>query len=288
MRHADRDRLYHELEVLISTGMPLTQALDLLTSQGWEMAALMRERARAGRPISEAIPDPFERGVVRAFEEIGQPDRGFQELVRLLEQNKKLRAQFILSMIYPLILLHAAILIPPVPALVLQGPLPYLSAVWLPLLVLWGLIVLLNTWTKPLDYVPFVGRYRKTMARARFLQTLAVLTDAGISPEHAVGLASLSSGVRVSYAAGTPLTQALTASREFSPMVLSAVQVGESSGRTGECLAKAAEIMATEAKFRLRVVMIILPIAVFLLVAAAIGYQVIRFWSDFYGRVTSI
>lgn len=109
-----------DLANLISAGLPLDRAFELLTSlaDSPPLAALMqdlRDRVRGGKPLSEALaqhPKLFDRlyvNMVRAGEASGTLGPVLQRISEFQERSEELRATVKSALIYPFVLVGVAI-----------------------------------------------------------------------------------------------------------------------------------------------------------------------------------
>lgn len=109
-----------DLANLISAGLPLDRAFELLTSlaDSPPLAALMqdlRDRVRGGKPLSEALaqhPKHFDRlyvNMVRAGEASGTLGPVLQRISEFQERSEELRATVKSALIYPFVLVGVAI-----------------------------------------------------------------------------------------------------------------------------------------------------------------------------------
>lgn len=286
MSEREREQVYSELAVMVDAGLPLGQALGVLTKQGSETAEAMASQVASGGPLSGAIQDRFERGVMEAFEEMGALDSGFSLLEEVLQERRILRSELTARMVYPIVLTHIAILLPPVVSAVNEGPPAYFKIVLPALALLWGALLSFRRFPGVARAVPVVGAAAADLSRARFLQVLGALWDAGIPPARALELAAEAAGdrsLRVPWVPGQPVAAALAASGRFSRAEVSAAEVGEVSGRVGDSLRSAAAVIDAQARSRLKVATTLAPVAAFLVAGLVIGVVVIRFWAKFYG-----
>jgi general secretion pathway protein F len=110
-----------DLANLISAGLPLDRAFELLTSlsESPPLAALMqdlRDRVRGGRALSQALaehPKHFDRlfvNMVRAGEASGTLGPVLQRVSEFQERSAELRSSVTNALIYPLVLIAVAIL----------------------------------------------------------------------------------------------------------------------------------------------------------------------------------
>jgi general secretion pathway protein F len=110
-----------DLANLISAGLPLDRAFELLTSlsESPPLAALMqdlRDRVRGGRALSQALaehPKHFDRlfvNMVRAGEASGTLGPVLQRVSEFQERSAELRSSVTNALIYPIVLVAVAIL----------------------------------------------------------------------------------------------------------------------------------------------------------------------------------
>lgn len=255
----NRETLYFNLSTALAAGMPMSQALELCRGA---QAQRMCDAVRAGGSVASTIEDAFERGVVEAFEATGRLDAAFGELARLLESRRLARSRFWSKMLYPVFVLHAVILIPPVLVAFHEGAWAYARAVAVPLAGVYGAFALFLWRPSLVAFVPVFGAAYRAQERARSLRALAMLWEAGIPVDRAMELAGLPAG------SGT-LTDRLAATRRFDATVLAATEVGETSGRVGESLKRAAVAIDLDATTRLDRAMKLLPVAAIVLLGVA-------------------
>lgn len=109
-----------DLANLISAGLPLDRAFELLTSlaDSPPLAALMqdlRDRVRGGKPLSEALaqhPKHFDRlyvNMVRAGEASGTLGPVLHRVSEFQERSAELRSNVTNAMIYPVVLIAVAV-----------------------------------------------------------------------------------------------------------------------------------------------------------------------------------
>lgn len=109
-----------QLHVLISSGIPLVQALDVLADQASDkslkvIVTAIRERVSAGSYLWEALsayPKAFPKlyvSLIRAGESSGAMDQMLRRLSRYLEDADRLRKMMKSAMLYPLIVVTIGI-----------------------------------------------------------------------------------------------------------------------------------------------------------------------------------
>jgi len=304
-----RAYFYRQMATLLDAGIPIRSTLSTLaeqTSGPLRRAALhLGQSVDEGHNLAEGLADNrhfslIEREMLSAGEQSGRLEANARLLAELFEYRKKMIGQLISGLAYPVILIHMAILISSVPKIFSHS----LHAFGMQLAVAFGALYgvalgvylayrLTRAWS-PLGIfcesllltTPVLGGiYRKTVS-SRFARSLAGLYEAGIPLSHALEVSTraaasptlnrrLLPGVS-RLAAGETLLTVLTESRFFSKVLLSMVSTGETSGKLGQTLVKSADYAEDEARNGLKILMVLLPMVVFLMIAAAIAYHIIQ------------
>lgn len=229
---ADLAGLTRELSVMLGAGMDLDRALRFLveTKPAARVRAVMgriRDKVRGGSPLAAALalePGSFSKlyiGLVRAGEAGGTLGETLERLANLLDKDRKLAATVSSAMIYPAMLMLAAIssivmlltyVLPQFKPLFAQSgvPLPLPTRVllsvgdgaaailpWLiPLLAVAGLAFLQSLKLpsvrlrrdQMLLHVPILGELIRETLAARFTRTLGTLLRNGVPMIAALGI----------------------------------------------------------------------------------------------------
>jgi type IV pilus assembly protein PilC len=109
-----------QLQVLISSGIPIVQALEILTDQAEDRTmkltvTALREKVSTGTYFWEALsayPKIFPKlyvALIRAGESSGAIDQMLKRLSRYLEDNERLRKMLKSAMMYPIIVVSIAV-----------------------------------------------------------------------------------------------------------------------------------------------------------------------------------
>lgn len=313
----ERARFFHELARLTGAGISVSRAAAVL-DQPWRdgrarpALASLKDGLARGESISGALaPDltRLEVSIVDAAERGGRLVDGFQHLEQyyhLLGQTfRRLRA----AAIYPVLLLHVAVVLPTMVVAVLAGKKAggvfwYVSA---HLLVLWGVIALaVVAWRRLtrrsavslkadafLRRLPVVGLAREALALARWSAVMHFqvisgqrlsdgLRRAGEATESA-GLQYASSRAAEAIEGGGEMGPALTAQPAFPPELSSGLAAAEFTGSLDtETLQQSRQWMA-EAGHRMEaagrwvsgafygLVMLFTVIQIFRLIAGIVG-----------------
>ncbi|MDB5733361.1 MAG: Type secretion system domain protein [Variovorax sp.] len=184
-----RAQFFRELAQLTASGISVVQAGQVLGQhwRGKEVRAAVGEMERglaAGGTIAGALaPEltPMEFSIIDSAERGGKLAQGFrhlEEYYHLLDQTwDRVRS----ALLYPIFMLHAAVLLPALVSAVTSGE-NVLLALLRGLLMIWGLLALLvlagrtvgrMAETVPavdrlLGWIPLLGSARKTLALARW------------------------------------------------------------------------------------------------------------------------
>lgn len=273
MTYKELSRFYQDIAVFVKSGLTIINGLDTLKKGKRRWLYWMLDNLRfyieKGGTLWEGMRqfpdyfDEFQVMSVRAGEESGKLTDTCRGLSSYYETRHKERQRLIAGLIYPVILLHGVVLLPPLKYLVLSNlDRSYWSIVLPPLMIAY-LVMGLGYWgwntifkTGPVREVieelilklPLVGKLARGMALARVLRALSSLTDAGIesvkAARQAIGTAGNSSITRELAGALPVLEQGGTFTDFFSfSGVLSSLQhgmvaVGEQTGTMPDSLEK--------------------------------------------------
>ncbi|MEI7436600.1 MAG: type II secretion system F family protein [bacterium] len=114
--------VYRELGVLLTAGMPLVSAIEMLI-QSPELAEVsnvlagVRDRVRDGAPLAAAVSDAgrevtaLEQAILEVGERSGGLGEMLEKLAGFLEEEQRLRERIVSAMIYPCIILSFAMIV---------------------------------------------------------------------------------------------------------------------------------------------------------------------------------
>lgn len=323
MKPAEKTALYRELAKLTQADFHLDRSLELLLSQKSSpgrrayLEGLQKGLAE-GRGLAESLRTQngqlisgLEIALTEAGERSGKLSAAFNHLARYFASEEGARRQMRQAMIYPLILLHLAIVLPEIPTALTatEGPgfatriLIMVGILWAGLAVLaalWGWLVRQAPLSPSIDAclgrVPWIGKARRHWALARFCQVfhaglLAALRMSEIC--RLAGEASQSARIRHGAAQaaetikeqGEKLSLALAETGAFPSPFVNAVATAEEVGKLDEEMARwntaetvsAAEAMERAAQW--------LPKAGYALVVGFVMYRIFTMVQGYYGSI---
>lgn len=314
----EKQSFYEGLRVMCSSGLPLTRALGTLRDQGGSGAMrralddLVRQ-VHDGNALADSLarhPGIFsdmEVHLVRAGETGGTLDDSLRAVTEFLERREALKSQITLSLIYPAIVVHGLVLLPPLYILFTETLGAYLAVV-LPLLaLLYGTIAAL--WalnavagSSPglagvLDRIklriPLLGTTYRKAAVARAFRALGALYRSGVPVLQALELAARSAGnseIRDRLLAtldrvrnGSVVSEAVRDTGLLSPMLTSLLVTGDESGQMDACLHKVAQALEEDVAFSLGTLTKVLPIVILLVLAVFVLVMVVRQFTNYIG-----
>lgn len=320
LSRTDRARLYRSIAQLTDAGVPvhsLVEALDraFRGGAGALVVRRMRESARAGNPLSEAILRSEDLGFPRVHgvllqtaEKSGQIARPLLRLAEADERAERLRRELIRRSAYPILLVHAAVLAPWAARFVSE-PLATLAAAGLVLVPIDAALLLLHRAITTPRESPRLARFARTLpaldrfahdrSAAAFLAATHALYEAGMPllaaaveasetvphPDLRAGYAAASSLARD---AGSSFAELLSRLPIVRPEVTGTLTIAETAGTLGEALRDTARLLEETADRDLER---ITGRTLRLLLAAAFvyaGYRILSFWSDYFGRIAQI
>ncbi len=307
---------YRQLATLLGSGIEILRALEILSRHKnrptKEIILSIRRSIEEGSSFTEAISapgrffTPFERAVIQAGEMSGNLEEKLNLLADYREKVSAWRRKMIAGMIYPVIILHAAIFIPPLPTLILQGFIPYVQAVLGALLWVYGISlgiflavkisgriqVVLYARDYLLQAIPVSRGIWRSLALTRFTASLSSLCGAGISIKSSLKLASSSCGNEYIkqrifeqihlIEKGQGVTEVLQKSRVFPEMVIQMVSTGEEAGKIEGMLSKVSSYYEDKAEAAITLLNNVVPVILYLAVAGYVAFKIISFYAGYF------
>jgi type II secretory pathway component PulF len=314
---------YRQFATMIHAGVPLYQCLTTLNAQT-SNPVLRRtieqigRRVQAGDSLGVAMAatpwlfTDFHRAMVAAGEMTGRLDLMFARMADALEQEYALRNNIKRETWYPALVFIMSFLLNPVAIvdLVVHGSvIGYFRLAAPPLLECLVVVAAVYIFTRigaqfkraydaVLSNTPAIGGAVRMIALARFARALALLYAAGVGIPSAVKTAAAAGGnaylaakmVRAIPAlqAGHGITEALSATGAFPPMVVTMLGVGEQTGDMDQTMNKVADFFEQEAAVRLHQLSVTLGAVVTILVGIKIGLFVIHFYTGYFNNLLNM
>lgn len=297
---------YRQLATLVHSAVPINSAVKTAGIQTCpKLANEMSDFISRGHRLSEVLGrypfyfSPYEVHMVDSGETSGNLDGQLSDLAESLERSWQLKTQIVSKLVYPLLILHCAVFIPPIFLLITKGLEAYLTVtlgILIPVYLVAAFVFTVyrlasqNSGLRKffdgfICALPVLGTPFRTMARARFLDAMAKLNEAGFKVDQAIPLAARACGNRAigdrieaahrAVGIGQPVSATLGFGALFPPMVTTLVVSGEESGNVSPLLSKAAEHLEGDFKAQVHRLMTLLPILLLLLVGAVVGVIVI-------------
>ncbi|MFA5505033.1 MAG: type II secretion system F family protein [Vulcanimicrobiota bacterium] len=311
---------FRQLATMIQAGLPVGRAVSTASEVGLRKvgSSLVSMIEKKGSTLSEAMarfPHHFSRcevAIVRAGEKSGQMDRQLEELATAAEQDWQMQKKITSKMVYPLLVAHAAVLLPPLVLLVSSGLAAYLKAILTILVpaycVAAGLFLSYRFFKQSggprrlmdtlLSTAPLIGGPKKLGARIRFLRTLASLIEAGFLPSQALPLAAdscdnfwLRDKVMPTWnklGKEVTLSQVMRLSGAFESFEIGLVVSGEEAGSFSATLKRASESLRPEYDAQVHRLMTVLPIVMLLFVGGLVGFVVINTMAGIFAPVSDL
>ena len=318
-----RSGFYRQLAQFLSAGVGVVSALHHLlrgssTGSFRKPVEGILARLDQGATFSESIravggwlPE-FDLALLEAGEQSGRLDTSCRLLADYYDERARNARLLILNLVYPIVLLHVAVLILPFPQLFLTGDLSaYLRGTLGSLLPIYAFVLLVlyaaqasrgESWRAILEallgLVPVVGEARRQLALARLAAALEALLSAGVPILTAWELAAKASGSPALHRtvlawkprleAGQTPAESVSSSREFPELFASFYQTGELSGSLDETLRRLHAIYQEEGTRRLRAVVQWSPRLVYFAIVIFVGMRIVGFWLAYFDTIQSI
>jgi type IV pilus assembly protein PilC len=320
---SSKNFFYSRLATLLKSGFGLQSALNHIRSDSKtepeSVVKILYDTISAGGTFSagmkktpEKFFSAFEISMAESGETSGRLAEIFFELSRHFEFLCYIKNSIINGLLYPVVLLHAAIIIPAVPFLVLKGLIPFFAKALPPLVFLYGLFfggIYLYKFAKKsvgiaenmdrfLLQLPGLGNLIRKLAIVKFLQSFVSLYSAGAGIIKTVEISAGTAGnliIKKEIIKSIPLLKkgesfsaAFSGNRYMPPLVKDMLKTGEISGSMDRTLSKVSDYLKEEAEITINKILKILPAAVYLLVALYIGYTVISFFAQYLSVINSL
>lgn len=326
MKAAEKSSLYRELAKLTQADFHLDRSLQLLLSQKKALGTRsflegIQKGLEEGKGLAEAIRSynqklvsPLELTLIEAGEKSGRLSPAFHHLARYYASVDSAAQQMRGAMIYPLLLLHLAIILPELPNLLVspQGSEILLRlALWI--ILLWVVLITLSFLAKwlskkaqtsasldtQLNRIPWIGTARQHWAMARFTQVFHAGLLAALRMSEICRLAGDASqsgrlkqgayhAAELIEANGESLSLALADSGVFDSHFINSTATAEEVGQLDDEMARWMATETTNASDAMGRASLWLPKVCYGIVVAFVAYRIITMLQSYYGEVLKL
>ncbi len=325
MKASEKAVLYQDLAKLTTAAFHLDRSLVLLLGQpaGHGRRAYLKglqQGLQEGLGLADSIQKHnaqlatgLEISLIEAGERSGQLAEGFQHLANYFQAMETARKQARQAMIYPLVLLHLAILLPQLPAAITapEGSSPWPRA-FMAIGLLWVVLFLggsLWRWLSEqaassaaldaaLNQIPLIGSARKHWALARFTQvfhagllaafriseTVRLAGEASQSGQLRAGALAAEQGIEE----GDTLSLALAGRAGFPPLFVQSLVIAEESGMLDQEMARWARLEKMEASAAVERAANWLPKIGYGLVVLFVVWQIFAMMQGYFGTLNQL
>ncbi len=315
-----RSEFYYQLAQLTSAGIAITAALEHLRQNPparsyMNPTATLLKQIQEGATFSDALAElgawvpAFDRSLLYAGEQSGRLDACFRLLAEHYADRARLARQLIADLLYPVFLLHFAVLVFSFVQFVGSGDwlacLRQIVLVLVPIYALVGLGIYITQsnhgeqWRaimeRLLASVPVLGSARFYLALGRLAAALEALLSAGVTIIEAWELAAAACGSprlkhvvrgwRPRVLAGETPAEALTASAQFPQLFATQYATGEISGQLDETLRRLHQFYQDEGTRKLHAFTQWTPRAIYFGVVLIIAYLIVRFYANYFNQI---
>ncbi|MCX7824910.1 MAG: type II secretion system F family protein [Verrucomicrobiae bacterium] len=301
---------YRQLATLLASGVAMLRALETLerSAPGRRLRAVsaaLGERIRAGGDLSDGLAahatvfPALHRELIRVGERSGTVDRQLNHLAAHLEQLAAVRREIRGQLAYPLLTLHLAIILVPLPPLLLaQGVGGYLrvvigalAAFYAGAASVWFLARQLAR-SRPVSVaadrfvlaLPAIGKIHRDLALTRFFAALRALLDAGVVILEALPRAGAACGSAALAKASRDAAPRLQRGESLAtvwanvlpPTAASMIATGQESGKLDDMLAHLEQYFLDESRRRFRALANWLPKLIYAAVVLWVGWMILQ------------
>lgn len=321
MNSREKSFFYRQLSQMLESGLPLISAVDSLlssrTTTHWKNNLVtVRKKIAQGIPLSISLAETFgdqitelEKAAIKLGEVSGSLAEVFKNLAEYFEFLTGIKTRLITGLLYPVILLHAAIIIPAFPLLILKGAGVFLAAVCPFFLLFYGPVIIFKLlprgkiqllqqfFSRTALRIPVLGGIFSSLALLRFYQAWLCLYSAGLGVMESIPLAARATGnkeieesllrAQIKLHQGKTLQESFAESPYLPETAREFIKTGEISGRLDESLTFLVNTTKQELNTRMERLLTVLPVAVYLLVAVYTAFVIISFYLGYFREINS-
>jgi type II secretory pathway component PulF len=269
MTWASASAFYHHLGMMLKTGIPLPQAIEHAGDAAGDWHRLQARDLARGCASGESLAamlsrhgeHPLSIALIDAGERSGRMPEMCSEIEIYFDHCRTLRRLFMARTVYPALLIHAVLVIPQLPAVILGRA--GVGSLLIGPGLLWAAIAaafIANTVANRtglfarLAFAPFLRELTRPFVAANTCLVLRAGMAAGLLHHQSLELAAPTCGNRI-YAqrirqqadalsrGATPNLTAALAALGFPALVVQVAQAGEIGGTLEDAMARAARIM---------------------------------------------
>lgn len=249
----------------------------------------------------------WEISLIRVGESSGDLEKILELLIRIRTDDGKMYRSLITRLLYPIILFHLAAIILNIPVIFLEGFFAFLlnAAIFLGILYLvLFLIFLLFRIDRIINGALFFQRFlmqisfTRDLYLSRFFSSLGHLFDKNFTTFQVFKIAASTTGNRYLESSLDKLIGDKTmhgkkysdilSRLEFIPVqYLSMINAGEESGKLDTMLAHLARETYDTGREGLNRLTIVLPVIIFLIIAAYIGYRIVSAFAERFNQIAN-
>jgi type II secretory pathway component PulF len=323
---ASRAEFYFQMNAMVRAGLPVVSALENLEQKppglGFRkpIGRILKE-IRNGSTFSGALATtgnwlpPFDLALIDAGERSGRIDETFKSLADYYQSTARLIRQIVAKLLYPVGLLHFALIIFPIDKLknlifaqnglsefLLQkawvfGPVYVAIIVGIKLMQSTRFNFWRATIERILSMIPVIGGARRALALARLSSALEALVNAGVGMPEAWAMSGSASGSpalkritaawRPQIESGNCTPSELLERTSYFPNVFASIyKTGEVSGQIDDALIRLRTYYQEESQRKLDMFTKALVTIVVLGVMGTIGYFIVSFYSEHFKGIS--
>jgi type II secretory pathway component PulF len=313
----DRSELYHQLAVLVASGIPMIQALEMQQRNPANRAsaaamANVLQLLQQGRTVTDAFQaggdfPEFDSALIEAGDKSGRLDQCFKLLSSYYEHRAQILRSVIGGLIYPAFLIHMVIFIFPFIEYFRTSNLTkFILEIVVILIPLYALVIFIifacqgrhgEKWRSMIEQIanpiPFLGKARRELAIARLSAALEALLNAGVSIIGGWQLAAAASGspfLRRTVSAwktdlenGATPAELVFSSHAFPGPFVNLYQTGEATGTLDDALKRLHAMYDEEGRRHMQMATVMFSKLVYGCVVAIVAFKVISFYMGMYG-----
>jgi type II secretory pathway component PulF len=296
-----RVRFYQQLAVLTRAGLPIRSSIERLRDRlGSRQLALLAQKLGEGERLADAFAaagfPPFETNLVAAGEKSAHLDTICDRIAQFWQRELEFRQALLTPLIYPIVVLHFAVLLSSAAVLLTQPWTAAVEALIINVVILEGSLltvyaVVRATWSNPAMkafwlWLPLIGPALRAAFAYRWITALRIEFGAGVSLYRAVGDAWRASGFvnaerlgaegEEAMRGGASLVALVTKWRQLPRDWIDFIETGEVSGKFEESFLALEDEAARNWTLAQQRMSNLLPKVVYFLALLVVAWQVVE------------
>ena len=309
--------LFNDLQQMLSAGIPLIKSLENIANSNYfneKTNSLIRKvikdiengKSFAISLLKNNLTNEFLSNLIKTGEQSGKLPEILNQICFLLQRNIQFKKKIITSMVYPIFLLHFAIILMPLYIIFQNCFTAYIYYVATRLVIVYIILIILYFILKPsfksIDSfyfkLPLIGKFLKSYTLFKFYLSFYSLYNSGLNLKESFIISYNNSNsnyfknnLKKSFLSITkynPLEDSIHPNIFIPIQDLSILITGEKTGKLEESLQQLLKKYEEESNYYLKIIEKVIPKIFYILVAIFIAWKIVTFYISYFNRILKL